>query len=212
MNTVELENNLNQMRALYNVELGVLQTLQKQRTEKEHDAEQLNAERNNLESKKYLLQEACVEARKNARDVLQDIATRGLQSVMGDHMSLIINMSEGGTPEAEFKTKSEFADYVVEVNPTDSSGGESDIVSMSNFLAMNYLVGKNNAAPIFLDEPTKYVSAGHSENVAKFLYEISSHFNKQVFMITHDKFLANLGDKSYLFELDSEGKTKTTDL
>jgi ABC-type lipoprotein export system ATPase subunit len=74
---------------------------------------------------------------------------------------------------------------------------------------MLQLAGKNNVAPLFLDEPSKFVSKGHSENVAKFLFEVSSYFDRQVFMVTHDEFLAKTADKAYHFRIN-DGKTVTT--
>lgn len=208
----EFQKHLSGLKEIYNEEYGVLRKLEKDKSDKETQLKLYNEQSEELGIKKELLKEACTEARKNARDILQDMSTRGLQSIMGDHINLCINLKEGNTPEAEFVVKSEYSDgYVVENDPAEGDGGGvADIVSFSNFFSMNYLAGKKNVAPILLDEPTKFVSAGHSDNVAKFLYEVSRYFSKQVFMSTHDKFLANSGDKSFRFELDGEGKTQVT--
>lgn len=212
VNLNEFKSQLNNLKEIYNEDLGVLRKLELEKKEKEEELKEFRAKEEAVGIKKALLHDACVEARKGARDILQNMSTRGLQSIMGDHVSLDIVLKETGTPEAEFVVKSEYGDnYVVENDPADGDGGGvADIVSLANFFSMNYLAGKKNVAPILLDEPTKFVSAGHSENAAKFLYEISTYFKKQVLMSTHDKFLANLGDKSFMFELDAQGRTQVT--
>jgi DNA repair ATPase RecN len=75
---------------------------------------------------------------------------------------------------------------------------------------MNHLAGKRNVAPLLFDESSKFVSKGHSEQVARFLYEISSYMNKQVFMVTHDALLAQIGDRAYSFQLDNKGRSRVT--
>lgn len=204
----DFKEKLELLKQIYNEDLGVYKKLELDKAEKEKEINSMKEQKESLVIKKVLLQDACVEARKNAKDVLEDVSTRGLQAIMGEHLSLVINLKENGTPEADFVIKSNYGDYVVENDPANGDGGGvADIVSFSNFISMNYLAGKSNTAPLLLDEPSKYVSSEHSENVAKYLYEVSKYFKKQVFMITHDKLLANMGDKSYIFKLDNEGKT-----
>lgn len=209
----EIKSQLNNLRQIYNEDVGVLNKLELDKKTRESEIEEYRKQKESLEIKKLLLQDACVEARKNAKDVLEDVSTRGLQAILGEHLSLIINLKENGTPEADFVVRSNYGNYVVENDPADGDGGGvADIVSFSNFISMNYLAGKSNTAPLLLDEPSKYVSSEYSENVAKYLYEVSKYFNKQVFMITHDKLLANMGDKSYVFKLDGEGKSNVMPL
>jgi len=202
---------LGDLKKLYHKEMGVLQQLKETKREKEEEVQKLQEEKGQLELKRILLQEASEEARKQAKEILQDMATRALQFIIGEHMSLEIVLDEkGNSPVANFVVKSSYGSYVVEADPgEEEGGGVADIVSFSTFIAMLQLAGKNNVAPLFLDEPSKYVSKGHSEQVAKFLYDISTYFNRQVFMVTHDEFLANIGDKSYHFQI-KDGKTETT--
>jgi DNA repair exonuclease SbcCD ATPase subunit len=213
INLDEYKKNIKSMNQIYNQEIGVLNKLNEDKENINKEIEKQNNIKNSLGVEKAVLQEASIEARRNARDVLQNIATTGLQYILGDHISLNINLKEGSTPEAEFLVKSEYGDYVVENDPADSDGGGvADIVSFTSFFGINYLAGKTNSSPILLDEPTKFVSFGHSEKVAKFLFEVSSYYKKQIFMVTHDKFLANMGDKAYNFELNNEGSTVATQI
>ena len=197
----------------YNQQIGVLNQLEKGRETKNNELSKINEKIESINIQKVLLKDASTEARKNSKDALQNMATRALQYIMGDHMSLDIIIDEkSSTPSAEFIVKSEYGDYVVDADPAEEEGGGiADIVSFSNQIAMLQLTCKRNVAPLFLDEPSKYVSAGHSESVAKFLFETSSYFERQTIMVTHDEFLAKMGDKAYHCKIEN-GRTVTTSL
>lgn len=211
LNLKDIKDSLNNLRQDYNQGIGVVKSLEEEKKNKEKELESLNFDKDKIGVKKALLQDACKKARSNSKDVLQSVATTGLQAVMGDHMHLNIVLNEDSTPATvEFKTVSEYDGYIVDdIDPTDSDGGGvADVIAMSCFMSMNHLVAEKNSAPILLDEPTKYVSAGHSEDAAKFIYEISKFFKKQIFMVTHDIYLTNVGDKGFRLELDRKGRTK----
>lgn len=61
------------------------------------------------------------------------------------------------------------------------------------------------AAPIILDEPTKFVSKGNAQDVALFLSETSKNMNKQIIMVTHDGVSKEFVDKTYEISLDKDG-------
>lgn len=203
----------NKLNNAYNQQIGVLNQLEKDREGKNKELNKINEKIDTINIQKILLKDASTEARKNSKDVLKDMATRALQFIIGDHMSLDIIIDEkSNAPTAEFVVKSEFGDYIVDADPAEEEGGGiADIVSFSNQIAMLQLTGKRNVAPLFLDEPSKYVSAGHSENVAKFLFETSGYFERQTIMVTHDEFLAKMGDKAYHCKIEN-GRTVTTSL
>jgi len=204
---------LEELKSLYNKEMGMLQQLTKMQQEKEREVLNLQTEKREIELKRILLQEASDEARKQAKETLQFVATNALQFIMGDHMSLEIELDEkGNSPVANFFVKKSYEDYEVLTDPAEEDGGGfADVVAFSLMIAMLQLAGGSNVAPLFLDEPSKYVSKGHSDKVANFLYDVSRSFERQVFMVTHDEFLANIGDASYHFRID-EGKTIVTDI
>ncbi|TCJ98260.1 UNVERIFIED_ORG: hypothetical protein BDK47_11846 [Anoxybacillus amylolyticus] len=199
---------LEQLRLLYYQESGKLKELERAKKEKEHA---LLLEREQIERivfQQEILRKAAEEARMRAKNALEEMGTKALQYIIGDHVSLEVEISEkGGQPVAAFWVRSRYGDYVIETDPAEEEGGGiADVVSFSLFVTMLELMNKENVAPLFLDEPSKYVSKGHSEQVARFLYETSHHFKRQVFMITHDEHLAQMGDCSYHFSIEG-GKT-----
>lgn len=213
MDLNQAKNNLALLKELYHKESGILQELKTAKAEKETKANELREVRDEITRKRTLLQEASDEARTQSREVLETMATRALQFIMGEHMSLKIKLTgKRNKANAEFIVKSEYGDYVVETNPAEEEGGGvADVVATATFIAMRELAGGENVAPMFFDEPSKFVSKGHSAEVARFLYETSNDFERQTFMVTHDEYLASIGDKAYYFKLE-DGVTKTTEV
>lgn len=204
---------LEDLRFLYYQESGKLKQLQETKAEKE---EELVLEKKKIEHitfEQEILRKAAEEARARAKEMIEEMGTKALQYIIGEHMSLKVSLSEkGGQASAQFFVQSVYGDYSIETDPAEEEGGGiSDIVSFSLFVTMLELMGKENVAPLFLDEPSKYVSKGHSEYVARFLYETSHHFKRQVFMVTHDEHLAQIGDASYHFSI-KDGKTEVKKL
>jgi ABC-type dipeptide/oligopeptide/nickel transport system ATPase component len=211
MNAVSAKIHLDALKNIFHKESAALQQLQKDKFEKEVIIKTLIQEREQVELKKVLVVEAAKEARNQAKDVLEDMGSNALRFIMGDHMSLEIELKEQARQwVANFITKSEESDtYEVETDPAEEEGGGvADVVAISTQTSMLQLIGDYNVAPLLMDEPSKFVSKGHSEQVAKFLSEISSSFLRQVIMVTHDEYLANIGDIAYLFK-KVDGKTIT---
>ncbi len=167
-----------------------------------------------FEKKKALINEACFEARKLARDLFASIASHGLQHVLGTHYSVLIELgTKGEDPTADFYVKSKYDDYEVEVDPTEEEGGGvADIVALASFFNLGNFQKTKNGAPFFLDEPTKYVSKGHSKDVSKFIKAISKEMNKQIIMVTHDLVSKEIADKAYNLKLDDGGTSIAEDI
>lgn len=159
--------------------------------------------------KKFLLQEACDTARKTSYDRFAIIATSGLQQIFGKDISVeIVSGEKNSVPTANFMVRTKYDGYETFTNPTDSDGGGvADIISLSAFICMNILYGDKNTAPLFLDEPTKFVSAGYASSVAKFIKEISEEYNKQIIMVTHAKETQYSADAVFNIALDDTGKS-----
>lgn len=195
---------LDKLKQIYHKESAILQQLQKTKTEKEQDLKAKLEERDRLELKKTLINEASIEARNQAKEVLQDMGTNALKFILGDHLSLEIELKEQARQQwvANFITKAEENDeYQIETDPAEEEGGGvADVVAISTQTSMLQLLGDKNVAPLFLDEPSKFVSKGHSEQVANFLSEVSRYYNRQIFMVTHDEYLAQIGDVAYSFK------------
>ena len=153
--------------------------------------------------------------RETSSDIFATISTSAVQTILGDsNVVKIVHGERNGIPTADFKICSMYNGYMTELEPTDeeSGGGVADIVSLANFLTMNILNQEQNSAPILLDEPTKFVSLGHADNVGAFLKKIAEEFDKQIILVTHASDTAKHADRIFHVALDNEGKSVVTEL
>lgn len=166
----------------------------------------------NLEEK-LLLREICNTARKTAIDSFESLATDGVKFIFGPHIAIKVETEkEGNTPSADFKIVTKYDDYEVVTDPTDEDGGGiADIVALTTFLCMNILSG-DNSAPMFLDEPTKFVSEGLASRVADFIKSITNDYDKQIIMVTHAKETRLAADKVLWVEINKDGVSHVADI
>lgn len=201
----ELQRRLAKLKEIYVREKAIKERLEEERKEQQELREKLQRTINNLNLEQVLLVEASAAARKQAAEILEKMDTDALQYIMGNHLSVGIRLDESGaTPTAEFVVYSDYPSGRVETDPAEGDGGGvADIISLTSFIALLQLAGQKNTAPLFLDEPTKYVSKGHAGQVANFLAEINRYYKRQMFVVTHDPVLASAADNVYEMVLEN---------
>lgn len=207
----EAKKQLEEIKKEYLKRRGVEATLLQQKKDKEWKSEKIQKQTEEVIKKELLLKRAAKEGREQAKVLLENMATKALQFIAGDHLSLEIQVKEkAGKDTAEFYIVSTYENKKILTDPTEEDGGGyADIVSMSLFIAMLQMTSKTNDAPLFLDEPSKYVSKGDlSEKVAQFIYDIAHYFNRQVCMVTHDEYMKNIGDHIYHVGLNQLGESQ----
>lgn len=210
----EFQSRISSLRDKYNRDLGTLNTYEKQRDEKMKEINKLEKEYSDKSLQKEILEIASEEARENGKEILCGMASSSVQMVFGDNLSIDAELGKkSGVPVADIIAKSKYATDCVETDPAqDDGGGLADVTALSMFMSMGLLVGGNNTAGNFLDEPTKFVSKGNSPGVSEFIKEIVHHTGKQTLIVTHDDYLANIGDTAYRLALDENGTTKVEKL
>lgn len=194
----------------YNQALGRKNTLIEELRKKQEIIGAMQNRRNDLLVMKEVVDKASEEARQNSVDLLENVSTNALQTVMGSNRQVILKMvKRNGLSSAELFVKTDHDSISVETSPAaEDAGGVTDIVALATLMSIRMLSGKNNSAPYFLDEPTKCVSSGNAEKTAKFLKELTDYSEIQTIMVTHERdYLPSIADKSYLLELDSDGNT-----
>lgn len=177
-------------------------------TARRKNIEKLEKMHNENIMKKAILTEACKTIREISSDTFAKICTRAVRDILNDDLEVrIVHGERNGVPTADFKIKSTYEGYETELEPTDeeSGGGVADIVSLANFITMNMINGQTNTAPIVLDEPTKFVSAGNADRVGHFVSDASKKFKKQIIMVTHAQETTNYADRVFKVSLDDTG-------
>lgn len=208
-----LENEFNNIEKKINEHNGIITEKEKYIKTKENEIIKLEKNKKDNLDKKIIIKKACKQARQLSEDTFAAISTRALQTILGDNLEVkIIEGEKNNVPTADFKVIAKYSDYETETDPTEEDGGGvADIVSLTNFLTMNILNQRTNSAPIILDEPTKFVSAGHADNVAIFLEQFSKDFNKQIIMVTHAQETKKYANKVFKIEMNENGYSEISD-
>ena len=207
----ELKENIKKLNDIYNIEYGIQLKLKKEIKTMNTELSENEKKISDFERKNFLIKEVSEEARNQAKDYFARLATHGLKIVLGEHLSVDIEVStKGDSPTLDFLVTSEYDDYIISADPTEGEGGGvADIVALASFLNLNHLKLDTNKAPLMLDEPTKYVSKGNSREVSDFISQISK--NKQIIMSTHDQVSQDIADKAYLLKKE-DGITKVIEV
>lgn len=215
MELLELKNAYSEMKTNYDKRVGALEVLRNKKAAKETELKTLEAIKENLELESRMFKLTGERSRELASQLFCSIATHGLQKTIGEGLKIVPNIYEsGGSPCLDVNVITDYDEgYQTEGDPTeDDGGGVADIVALCAFSALAYSADNGNTAPWILDEPTKYLSKGFSEEASMLIKEFSLEFGKQILMVTHDSTSINVADKAYEFKLDDKGKTVTTDV
>lgn len=146
-----------------------------------------------------LLQNASIEARDKGREQIQAVVTHALQFVFGPEVSFEVELYEtSGRPQAEFYMVTDVAGEPIRTKPLEANGGGVvDIIALALRIAVLQIHDSPViAGPIILDEPGKHVSAEYIDKMASLLQEMSTYFGRQIIMVTHQDYLAQIADRS----------------
>lgn len=176
--------------------------LNSQKAEKLNEIELIDKELINITTEKVLLENSSLKALNLSKDIMEEVSTNSLRAVFDDDREVIINLgTKSGQRTAELLMLQDGDD----TDPAkEEGGGVADIVSVTSFLALGDLLDENYA-PLFLDEPNKFLSKEYSEKMAFYLKDIIDYTGKQMFLVTHDEHLKTVGDIS--FKMTKVGKT-----
>ncbi|MDO5716695.1 MAG: ATPase [Tissierellia bacterium] len=146
-----------------------------------------------------LLKQSSSHARKQSIDIIEHLVTKCLQYIFQNQMTFKIEEKESKkSSQVEFYVTDENGDESYLTRPEESrGGGVVDVVSIGLRVAISELLKNRLGGPLVFDEPAKYVSADYIGNVGLFLKNISTDFERQVIMVTHNEYLSNIGDRIY---------------
>lgn len=164
--------------------------------------------------KKELLEQASERAREDGMNLLADTATNAVQAILGDDTFVAMESSiRNGVPNVDVVVKREKNGIEVTTDPTQGEGGGvADIVAMAMYFSLGLLVGHDNEAPFFMDEPTKFLSKGYSTQAAAFINEMVDYTGKQTFLVTHDEVISASGDKVFQTVLNDKLVSEVTEI
>lgn len=171
-----------------------LSLLKSQLKEKYQEVKEIDNNLINITTEKVLLENSSLKALTLSKDIMEDITTNSLRSVFNDNREIVINLgTKSGQRTADLLLIQDGDD----TDPAkEEGGGVTDIVSATAFISLGHLFD-DNFAPLFLDEPNKFLSKEYSEKMAFYLKEVKEYTGKQMFLVTHDEHLKTVGDMTF---------------
>lgn len=144
-----------------------------------------------------------------AQQQIEELVTRGLNSIFGDELSFhVIQTQRGKTPEVKFVVKSLINGKPVETPVMDARGG--GLAAVVGFLLrlVVLLLSRDVKEPVLiLDESFSHVSSEYERPLAEFIKELIDKTKVQIILVTHSDAFSEFADKRYRFRL-VKGVTK----
>lgn len=152
-----------------------------------------------LEKVTILFQKTSEYARRQAKRQIESLVTKCLQYVFENDIDFVVELEElRNKANAEFYVITDSDGMVIKTKPELSRGGGIvDIVSLALRIAFLQIHKPRIEGPLILDEPAKHVSEDYIYNVGEFLKQTSEIFGRQIIMVTHNNYLAAIGNKAY---------------
>lgn len=163
-----------------------------------------------LDKTKLLIADAAKKARVATKEYIEKAVTDALQFVTQStaYEFVMQENSHGGTPTYDIFIKTTVDGNESLQNPEDSNGG-GYIDTISVAIKSIFLQACNDPdishSVLYLDEPGKMISEQMSVKFAEFIKLLNKKYGLQVVMITHNKSLANIADRSFLVEKGNTG-------
>lgn len=200
----KLEESLKNERNQYYKQKGRMETLIELSNNSSDKLDKFKKENDKLQKVKLLLQNASRFAREQSKTQMEYLVSQCLQYIFDPSMEFRIELLEKANRiEGEFFVVSKINNTEIVTKPQDSrGGGVVDVISLALRVAMMEIHDPKIDGPIILDEPAKHVSEDFIANVAEFLKQISTLFNRQIIMVTHNNHLLESADVCYNVKLN----------
>ena len=154
-----------------------------------------------LKEAKEIINATGILAQEEVQQVIEQLVTECLQYIFGESFSFKMeNRIVRNQPETYL--------YVLENGnlfslKEDEAGGVLDIVSLALRIAVWAIqVNKTQNIMIF-DEPAKNLSKDNLDSFGKMLKSLVSNLMLQIIMVSHEKDLINLADKSFVIKREN---------
>lgn len=170
----------------------------------------LSSEVTELEQVTHLLNSIAEEKQMRAQHDIEELVTRGLQTIFDDSLSFhIIQTTRGKTSIVEFVVRTTLEDRVVDTPVMDARGG--GLAAVIGFLLRVVVMLLRNGARqqnlLLLDETFAMVSSEYLPVLGDFLRSIVEETGIQIIMVTHQNEFIDSADKVYRFSQEG-GRTK----
>lgn len=175
----------------------------------EAQVEDLSAEVQVLEQTTALLNSLSEERQTAAQETIEELVTRGLQTIFDPSLSFIIVQGvKGNAASVEFLIQKRVGESVIETPVLEAQGGGlSATVGFLLRVVVLLLRPESRGQLLVLDETFAHVSDEYLGAVAAFLREIVDRTGVRILMVTHQPEFAEWADRVYRFS-QKDGATQ----
>lgn len=166
-----------------------------------------------LEKVTILLNSLGEERQLKAQTVIEELVTRGLQTIFDDTLSFhIVQTTKAKTANVEFLIRKTLESSVLETPVLEAQGGglSATIGFLLRLVVMLLGSGTKEENILVLDETFAHVSDEYLPALGAFLREIVDKTAVQIVMVTHQPEFAEYADKVYRFT-QTDGKTQVSE-
>ena len=199
--SLSLEEFFNKIEITYEKENTKRDSLKKQLDNEMINKEQINNSIDKNFKKRVFLQKCSTKGKNQAELMIENVNNRMLKYVFPYSVKFDIEQKvKGGATWVSCYTEIKKEDgNIIRREPTEGGGlGVVDAISIATRNVFLNEIDKTNRAPIFFDEPGKFVSSEYISKIAEYLQSTQMYYSRQMFLITHNDFIASIGDKSFL--------------
>lgn len=144
-----------------------------------------------------------------AQQQIEELVTRGLQTIFDSTLSFhIVQSTRGKSVIVDFIVRTTLPRSVVDTPVLDARGGglAATIGFLLRLVVLLLSKGTRSENILVLDETFAHVSAEYLPAVGEFLQEVKDKTGIQILMVTHQPELAEFADRVYRFSTE-DGKT-----
>lgn len=171
------------------------------------DIGKIKNEQGNIALERAIIIKASDEARESGKNLITSLCNSVVGEIELNSEVIIENAIKYSSPTMDIYIQRDDGNgNITTTDPAqEDAGGIADLMSLA-IQASLLKINESNSAPLFLDEPTKFVSKNNAEIAAKLIKEISKSVGRQVFVVTHEKdVMPQYADKHYEISKNADG-------
>lgn len=203
MTIAELKQRAAIRRRFLDAEKGKLSGLEARLHSVQQEVQELTEEVTDLEQVGILLNSIGEDRQVRAQQVIEELVTRGLQTIFDESLSFhIVQSVKGKTASVEFYVRTHLPNKTVIDTPVMEARGGGLAATIGFLLRVVVLLLRNGASSeniLVLDESFAHVSAEYLDSVGEFLRELVEKTGIQIILVTHQQELVEYGDAVYKF-------------
>lgn len=188
-------------------EKGKRDALIKQNEKLSDDIDKIKKEQGNIALERGIIIKASDEARESGKNLITSLCNSVVGEIEPNSEVIIENAIKYSSPTMDIYIQRDDGNgNITTTDPAqEDAGGIADLMSLA-IQASLLKINESNSAPLFLDEPTKFVSKNNAEIAAKLIKEVSKSVGRQVFVVTHEKdVMPQYADKHYEISKNADG-------